>query len=183
MLLGNARKSQAAIDFVTSYGVALVIVTIAIAVVYKTSVLTPSLSTSSCTPTPNFSCDSFSINHLNGTLTLSMSQATGGPITINGAACSSQLNSTGGSGPQFGNVRVTNNPAYYPTGNWLNGAAAPNTVYSDGGATMAITCYTSAGAASGPVGTSFIGYVWLNYAVPGSSNTVQRVASVSAIYT
>lgn len=181
MLLKNARKSQAAIDFVTSYGVALIIVTIAIAVVYKTSILTPSLTTSSCTPTPNFSCDSFAMRS-NGILTVSISQATGGPITINGAACSSQLNSTGGSGPQFGNVRVTGQSFYYPTAYWLGGAAAPGSVNSDSNVTMTLTCYSSVGAASGTLGNSFIGYVWLNYTVPGSSNTVQKVASLTVLY-
>jgi hypothetical protein len=177
MSLRKARKSQAAIDFVTSYGIALVIVTIAIAVIYKTSILSPSLVTSSCSPIPGFSCDAYAINAITGVLTVTLSQATGGPININGAACSS-LGSSSGSGPQFGNLGVTGNTLYYPGGV----APSSNTVYSDSGATLQLNCYSSAGLASGPVGNSFIGYLWLNYTVPSYGNTIQQVASLNLVY-
>jgi hypothetical protein len=181
MLLKNGRRSQAAIDFVTAYGVALVVITISLAVIYRTSILSPYLVTSACTAVPNFSCDSFVLKST-GVLTVTISQATGGQMTVNGAACSTLLNSTAGRGPQFGNVGVTGSSLYYPSANWLNGATAPNTLYSDSGATMTLNCYSSSGLASGSVGNSFIGYLWLNYTVPSSSNTVQRIVSLDMVY-
>lgn len=182
MLLKKARKSQAAIDLISSYGVAIIIMTIAIAVLYKTSVLSPSLAGSSCTGVQGFSCDAFAINAVTGVLTVSLSQATGGPIYVNGAACSS-LGSGTGSGPQFGNLGVTGNSLYYPNGNWLNGGAV-NTIYSGSNATMMVKCFSSASgsAAAGSVGNSFLGYLWLNYTVPSYGNTIQQVASMSLIY-
>jgi hypothetical protein len=177
MPLKKARRSQAAIDFVTSYGIALVIVTIAIAVVYKTSILSPSLVTSSCSAIPGFSCDVYTIQALTGILTVTLSQATGGPISVNGAACSS-LGSSTGSGPQFGNVGVTANALYYP-----GSPPSSNTIYSDSGTTLQLYCYTSSNAiASGSVGNSFIGYLWLNYTVPNYGNTIQEVASLNLVY-
>lgn len=188
MPLGKASRAQAAIDFVTSYGIAFVVIVIAVAVIYQTSIAAPSLTVSSCTAAPGFSCDFFALSGNTGILTVTLSQATGGQITIHGAACSSQLSGNGG-GPLFGNYNVIGYNAvtnYYPSGNWINGAAAPNGIvlYSDSGATMTLDCFSSAGGvAKGPVGNSFIGYLWLNYTPLGlTTNTVQRVASLNLVY-
>ena len=176
MLLRKAKRGQAAIDFLSSYGIAIVIVTIAIAVIYKTSILSPSLVASSCAAASGFSCDAYAINGITGVLTVTLSQGTGGPITINGAACSS-LVSGPGSGPQFGNLAMNSNALYYPSG-----APSANTIYSDAGATLQLYCYSSSGVAKSPLGSSFIGYLWLNYTVPGYGSTVQEVASLDLIY-
>ena len=55
-------RSQVALDFMVSYGVALLIIGIALYVVISTGVLNPHAAPSSCTPTPGFICDSYAIN-------------------------------------------------------------------------------------------------------------------------
>jgi hypothetical protein len=176
MLLRKAKKGQAAIDFLSSYGIAIVIMTIAIAVIYKTSILSPSLVSSSCAAVSGFSCDAYAINSITGVLTVTLSQGTGGPMTVNGAACSSLVSGVG-SGPQFGNLAVTGNTLYYP-----GVAPSANTIYSDAGTTLQLYCYSSAGVAKSPLGSSFIGYLWLNYTVTGYGSTVQEVANLDLIY-
>ena len=89
------KKAQAAVDFLLSYGIALIIITIAVAIIYKIVVTAPNLTSYTCSAAPGFSCDFYALSANTGVFTISMSQATGGLIVINGAACSSQINATG----------------------------------------------------------------------------------------
>jgi hypothetical protein len=171
-------RAQAAVDFILSYGIALIIIVIAVSIIYKTNIVSPSLTTTACSPSAGFSCDFFALSH-NGILTVQMSQATGGEIVIKGVACSSQINATGNR-PEYGNVYVTNGISYYPTG-WSPSTGIP--VFSDAGNTMILNCYSSAGLAKGPLGNTYLGYVWMNYSVPGYGNLTQIVATVNAKYT
>ncbi|MGB9732491.1 MAG: hypothetical protein ACP5JN_00670 [Candidatus Micrarchaeia archaeon] len=175
-------KLQAAVDFLMSYGVALIIIIIAVAVIYKVGVLNPVAAPVMCTPSPGFSCGIFAINS-SGALTIYISQATGGPIVVHGVACSSAVNGSG-NGPAYGNIYVTANPAYYPYNSYPPNALQNGIViYSGTGNTLYANCYNSAGIASGRLGNAFIGYLWLNYSMPGYQSTIQKVASVSLKYT
>ncbi|MDE1874235.1 MAG: hypothetical protein KGI04_03915 [Candidatus Micrarchaeota archaeon] len=172
-------RAQAAVDFMMSYGIALIIIFIAVAVIYKVSILSPALATSTCTGAPGFSCEAAALNS-NGILTLQLSQATGGTVTINGAACSS-LPSSVGNLPAYGNVHVSN----VVTGNYVgaNVIGTGISLYSGSSNTLVIYCYSSTGVATGSLGTSFTGFVWLNYTVPGYGGITQQVASLSLEYT
>jgi len=174
----RSLKAQAAVDFMMSYGIALIIIFIAVAVIYKVSVLSPVLAISSCTAAPGFECESYALN-VNGILALQLSQATGGSIIVRGAACSSQPNNTGNK-PAFGNIKVANAIAYYPPGNSVGTGLS---VYSGGSGTMNMYCYLQPGIAKGMLGNSYIGYIWLNYTVPGYGNLTQRVATINMRYT
>ncbi|VVB77214.1 Uncharacterised protein [uncultured archaeon] len=185
MLQKKAKKAQAAIDFMMSYGIALVIITVAVSVIYETSILIPSLTSSSCTPSPGFSCDTFALNRT-GILNISLSQATGGAVVVQGVACSTQINGSG-IGPKYGNFYVTGNALWYPavTINSVLTNTAPNSLllYSGSGTLLRLNCYGAGGIAKGSPGSSFIGYIWLNYSVPGYGSTTQQVASLSLVYT
>jgi hypothetical protein len=171
-------RAQAAIDFLTTYGIALLIIFIASAVIYNISVVRPALATSTCTAAPGFACESYALN-TNGVLSLTLSQATGGAITILGAACSS-LPSASGNKPAYGNFNVINSIVYYTTNN------APGlgiNVYSGESNTMYMYCYGPNGVATGNLGTGYDGFVWLNYTIPTYGNVVQQVAIISLRYT
>ena len=85
--MGNKQaKAQAAVDFLASYGLALVLITIVIVIIYQVAIADRYVFSNSCTPSPGFSCGFYSINS-NGILTLQISQATGGPIQAEGIAC------------------------------------------------------------------------------------------------
>ncbi len=171
-------KAQAALDFMTSYGMALIIIIIAIAIVYRLGVLNPNLVQPSCTSVPGFSCGLYFIN-TNGTLTVDLMQTTGGTITVLGAACSSAQNSTGNK-PAFGNIYVTNNALYYPRG---QSPGSGIEMYSGAQRQFNVTCYNPTGRARNSLGAGFFGYIWLNYSVPGYRNTTQEVASLTVRYT
>lgn len=180
-LRDGAGSAQAAVDFLTSYGLALIVIAIAVAVIYQISVSHPTLSASSCAATPGFACDAYALN-TSGAMQLTLSQATGGPIIINGVACSSQPSSVG-SGPAYGNAYVSNSAAYYPTVNGVNTAPSGIFIFSGSGTTLSVNCYSQSGRAAGQIGSGFTGYIWLNYTVPGYGKMMHQIASVSLVYT
>lgn len=183
MPLVKYKKAQAAIDFMMSYGIALIVIFIAVVIIYNVSVASPALTTMSCTPSAGFACETFALNR-SGVLLLQLSQATGGLITIRGAACSSLPNSTSNvltTRPAYGNIQVANTAnTFYPP---YNSPGTGINVYSDESAILMLYCFSGSGIATGPLGNSYTGYVWLNYTVPGYGNLTEQVASLSVKYT
>ncbi len=154
-------KTQAAIDFMLSYGIALIIIAIATAVIIKFGLNNPAFEAPECASAPGFTCQSFVLN-TSGVLQLIMSQSTGGPIIINGAACSSNINSSS-LAPAYGNVYITGNSIFYPAGTSMPiGPIQTNTYF-----TIKLYCYNQNGIATGTKGNGFIGVVFLNYTIPG----------------
>lgn len=173
-MMHGHKGAQAAIDFLMSYGVALLVMGMAISIIYRLTLVSPLITASSCAPTPSFSCNFASLS-ANGMLTLQLSQSTGGTITVRGVACSSQANVTGNK-PAYGNIYVTNAISYYPSG------ATPGagvTLYSDSNAQFTLYCYSQSGIAVTNLGASFFGFVWINYTIPGFTNVTQQVVSLT----
>lgn len=176
-------RSQEALDFMLSYGVAILIIAIAIYVVAQLGAFNPNIAPVSCTPSPGFACISYAIN-TNGTLIATISQATGGTMSIAGAACSSSVNATGNK-PEYGNIGVlgwASAPSYYPAGI----ASSSITSYSGGSFLVEAKCYNGAGIAVGNLGNVFTGYLWLNYTfsdLPSSVHHVTDIATFTAKYT
>ena len=177
------RRSQAALDFMVSYGVVLLALAIAVYVVFQLGILNPRLTPSYCTPAPSFSCISEAM-FTNGTLIVQLAQTSGGVITINGMACSTAVNATGNA-PRYGNINVLGYsaaPAFYPNNALKNGVS----MGGDQPQLFSINCYGSGGLSKGPLGNTFIGYVWINYtysALPSSYYTVEQALSFSTAYT
>ena len=173
----KGKKAQAAIDFLISYGIALTVLGITLIVIYKLGFFNFLLTPVSCIPTQAFACGIFYINS-NGMLTVTLSQATGGTITVNGFACSSNINATADR-PQYGNIFVTSNPNYYPSG-----TAPSNGInfYSDTSNTFRVLCYSPSGLAVGTLGGIFYGHVWMNYTVTGYGTVTQSIASITTKY-
>ncbi len=179
---GNAYKAQAALDFMISYGVAIVIIVAALAAVYFISAPTKQAFTSQeCVATSGFACG-YMFLYFNGIMNISIVQATGGDITIYGIACSSTLNgSTSSPTPTYGNIYTTNTVAYYPSG------SSPGTgvkIFSGASHNFLIYCYNQGGRATSAGGqTTYAGYLWINYSLPGTGTKVtQLVAALSAEY-
>ena len=177
-------KSQAAIDFMVSYGMALVVVTVTFYVALHLTLFNQQLSPSYCTAAPSFSCAAFALNK-SGSFAIALYQVTGGTININAAACSSAVNAIGDA-PEYGNVNVitpTYAPQYYPTNsNLLSTLSIPSSSTS---AVMRVNCVNEKGIAMGSVGSTFTGYLWLNYTytlLPSSNSVIQRVISFSTKY-
>lgn len=177
-------RLQAAIDFMVSYGFAILVIAIAVYVVLQLGVYQPGLTPQSCTAEPGFACVSYALFR-NGTLDVELAQAQGGTINITGAACASSPN-VAGDGPAFGNVNVFRynsiTQQYYPDASMANGIIA----YSDTRFTVKTYCYGSGGVAGPSYGSMFNGYLWLNYtnaALPSGMHSTVMVAQLTAKYT
>ncbi len=165
-----------------SYGIALIIIVIAMAVIYKVSVLNTSLIPTSCTPSAGFSCAQFAVN-TTGILSISVSQATGGPITIHGIACSTAANATGNK-PEYGNIYVVPNNSFYPYNAYPNNELVTGiTMYSGSSEVLTTYCYDATGIAASSLGNVFLGYLWVNYTLPGYGTITAKTATLSTKYT
>lgn len=180
----SGRNAQTALDFIISYAVIILVVTIAIYAVLQLGVFSPAIAPSYCNAAPGFSCTAYSM-YTNGTFAFVLTQSLGGTIKITSLGCSSQLNGTSG-GPAFGNVQMTNqNPSInYPTNGFSTGAL----LLSNRPMEMSVYCFSSPGniPAKGSLGSTFTGYLFMNYTysgLPSSYHTIQQVLSFSVSYT
>ncbi len=172
-------KSQIAVDFMVSYGIAILIVAVAVYVVLRVGIFGGNLTPYTCNPSPSFACVDAVLSH-NGLLNLVISQATGAQMDITGAACATSPSTTNDL-PAYGNIGVQSNsvaPTYY-----VNSQMNPGLViYSDTSALITINCYGTYGIASSNLGSTMIGYVWINYttnSLPSSYHAVQHIVSFS----
>ncbi|MDE1868712.1 MAG: hypothetical protein KGH60_01980 [Candidatus Micrarchaeota archaeon] len=190
MMLHN--KAQASIDFMVAYGIALLVIAIALSVVVQLGLFNVRLAPTTCNPAPGFQCTAATMNTM-GVLTIAFSQATGGTLTINGAGCSSAANATRDY-PAYGNVNLlpyTKAPQYYPAivpfNTPFNSPPANSiSLSSSGSGLITVYCYTHFGKATSQLGNSFSGILWLNYTIsdlPSNLNNVQEMASFTAKYT
>ena len=177
------NKSQAALDFLISYGVAILIMSLAIYIVMDLGVFNTRLTPTSCTAAPSFSCSGTTMTP-SGNLTIIFSQDTGGTMYINAIACSVQQNATA-LGPKYGNVGIlpyANAPSYYPNTQLQSGY----TLYSGTTARLFVNCYgPGSKPTKGSIGTEISGIVWINYTIPllpGNHHTVQQLATFTTRY-
>lgn len=178
-ITNKKMKMQAAVDFMVSYGLAILIVAVSVYVIARLGIFNNSLTQPTCSTAPSFSCGDISLSR-NGLLTMVITQAIGGAINVTGVACSSGINVTGNQA-QYGNTRVwsvnsINEPLYY------TGSSFTNTngiiIYSDGSAVININCFGSSGISYQNLGSPYSGYVWFNYTyggLPSTYHTVERV--------
>ncbi|MCW6159773.1 MAG: hypothetical protein LVQ95_01635 [Candidatus Micrarchaeales archaeon] len=168
-------KQQSAIDFMTSYGVAMLIVVIAAYVVLRLGIFTGNVAQPVCTSASSFSCGALSLS-TNGTVTFVLTQAVGGTIDIVGVACSSGIN-TAGTGPAYGNINVLNYsdaPQYYPSTALQSGLQ----MYSGSSKTIRIGCWGPFGQSKENLGNSYTGYIWINYTYEGLPSHLYTVTRV-----
>jgi len=172
-------KSQSAVDFMIAYSIALAIIVLIIAVIAKINILGVNITPQGCTASPDFSCGDV-LYSSNGLLTLSFSQAIGSTINITAVACSSGINATNYA-PQYGNIYLlgyNQAPSYYPNNMLANGII----MYSDSSAVIQVYCYNGGGIATQNPGTTFTGFVWINYTssgMPKGYYTVEKVIQFS----
>lgn len=187
--MGREDKAQASIDLLVSYGIAILLVSIALFVLLQLGVFNSRLAPAYCNAVPSFTCTAVAISARTGTMTLIFAQSTGATIDINGIACSTQQ-STNSSGPRYGNIHVlpyeatpVNTIMYYPSNQLQSGLI----VYSSNQTRVSVNCYGSSPSPSkGGLGNQFTGFVWINYTIstlPGNYYNVQQLVSVSTKYT
>ena len=146
-------KAQSSLEYLMTYGWAVIIIAVALSALYVFGVLNPSAFVSQqCLLPAGLSCTIVGMG-TNGLITVNVYQSLGSQVSITSVACST-------------NDTFTNIPAY--SGNQIVLRPGAN-------ATLAIQCYSGTSPASLQVGSVFTGYVILNYtqtSVSGFPHTV-----------
>lgn len=171
-------KAQAAVDFMASYGFAILVILIAIIVIYEVGFGSVNgFTQAACNVQPGFSCDYVNLN-TTGVLSLKLSQSIATNMKLNALACSTALNATG-MGPVYGNVNVIGANSFYPSGENPSGM----TFYSSSDSLFYINCYGNYGKLNGEAGKPVLVYVLINYTTPGFEPTRQLIITYDGAYT
>ncbi len=154
-------KLQSAIEYLVTYGWALLIIGIALAVLFALGVFnSATLAPQECIFPGGISCTNFYMSP-NGIITLSILQATQSPINVTSIGCSDN--------PSAVVFSTINNPpsdqAYMPIG---------------GSFTFSVQCYANGIPFNGVSGSLYEGYVIFNYTdeISGFPHTAQGQVSV-----
>ena len=177
-------SAQSAMEYLMTYGWAILIILIVLGVLYLLQVFSPnSILGNQCNVQFKYSCTGFALA-TNGTASFLLGQNTGRDEFNIAVACTAGINSTGG-------PYASASPWIY-----LNASGAQKTSYSpssafrlNSGSSVQINttpCYSTNGTAFGahPIGTAFDGYLWMEYTTApgpeGGANgwVIQRVATV-----
>ena len=178
-------KLQSAMEYLMSYGWAILIIAVVVAVMFELGLFNGPPIANACIGSVGFSCQNAIFTN-GGYLQFELGQATGHTIYINGIACSQNTSADGY--PMYGNIGVTpfGNAYGYATINYNStynnyqsgdigtqdfvsaGTAIPSGTYAD----VSVPCYNGANSvAQLPLGQVFKGTIWLNYSsVPNSAN-------------
>ncbi len=177
-MLGRKNpKAQSAMEYLMTYGWAILIIAVVLGALFSLGVFGGgSLVGTACVASPGYLCSGPALNS-NGELSFQFGQNTGSSIYDIEMACAATSGSTG---------LPANMAAFSPIS--TAGVAQANTVglsYNAivSGQTLSIStlpCYTSTGVALGSalspalsgtatIGQSFSGYLWLNYTTQGSA--------------
>ncbi len=136
----GSLHDQAATEYLTTYGWALLIITIVAAVLIAYRVLSPSTYVSNTCALPGgFGCAG-SVLAVNGAFQFNMTQNTGDPVNITAVACDTNQSLV--------HAMSFVTPIYVPSG---------------GNYTFAVQCYSNGAAFNGVIGSLYSGYILINY--------------------
>lgn len=137
-------KAQSAMEYLITYGWAILILGVVLAALYALGVLNPgTYSTQECVLSSGFACLSYTMNSM-GVLTLNLQQSTPDPVSVYAIYCGQNT---------------------IPSGQQPNPLSIPVSLPVGANAILpALPCYTSSGANfQGGVGSVYSGVITLNY--------------------
>jgi len=163
--MGKRFKAQSAMEYLMTYGWAILIIAVVLGALFSLGVFSgSSLLGTSCIATPGFLCQNPLLS-TSGTLTATIGQENG----------YTAYNAFFYVSPQTAGV----NSAGFPTQAYqCTPQAGASLSALSSGQTVTISCPT--GLSSPTIGTSFSGYIWLNYSSTsgGPATISQKVATV-----
>jgi len=158
------RKGQTAMEYLMTYGWAILIIMVVLAVLFYLGVLNPSgLTPNQCTFPAGVTCVTYKLEAITGKLNLDIGQGTGKTIRVDGVFCTS--NSTSNFTPSALGKTI----AYSPLANVTITSGSHAYVGKTGlaGGLGNVTCTNTEGAAlttdQTAMGTQYIGRVYINY--------------------
>jgi hypothetical protein len=167
------KKLQAAMEYLMTYGWAILIIALALGVLYSLGVLNPGrLKPVMCMLPAPFTCQIQTFNTA-GVLTITLAQGSGSTYTINGIACVDNSLLTNG---------LPSSISYWTTS--LTFSTGSSSLPSGSTVTISgIKCYTTTPTPgsqyTGSIGSSFGGTLVINYALP-SGATAYTSGSINA---
>ncbi len=139
-----AKRLQSAMEYLTTYGWAILVIAIVAAVLFSIGVFNPT-PPSSCDLPAGFTCSSVAMSN-NGVLTVTLFQTTSTPVNVTAIGCNT-------------NTTVSNTIMTIPH----NPPSNQVTVQIGSDYTMSLQCYKGGVAYNGLVGSAYSGYLILNY--------------------
>ncbi len=187
-------RLQSAMEYLMSYGWAILIIAVVIAVMFELGLFNGPPIANACIGSVGFSCQDAIFTN-GGYLHFQLGQATGHTIYINGIACSQNTSADGY--PMYGNIGVSppGNINGYATINGNNtfkiyesgfssyhGFESSEIVLSSGGyANVSVPCYNGANSiAQLQIGQVFRGTIWLNYSTTPSQYANYQITPITA---
>ncbi len=198
-------RAQGAMEYLSTYGWALLVVLILILALFGIGLFTAPTSGSNCAATEDYSCSQLVLAKAgsdNISLSFVFGQNTGAPIFNIGMACSASATAGGLPNPASNTFAAQNTIVYLnsngiATANGIAGGvgAVVDPLDMASGATITVSdlmCYDAAADAGGavglaitpttaPVGSLFTGTIYMNYTVNGGAPTV--ASGSNPIYT
>lgn len=137
----TTTRLQSAMEYLMTYGWAILILGVVLAALYATGLLSPNtLVQDTCSVQAPFAC-LYSALSISGLLTVNIEQSSPSPINVTAIGCNY-------------NGTITNMQSISPA----------NQIAISGNETFTVSCYSSGNKVfSGPPGTVFHGYVLVNY--------------------
>jgi hypothetical protein len=164
----KAVKSQSAMEYLMTYGWAILIIAVVLGALFALGVFnSTSLAGSSCLATPGYECQNPTLT-TSGELTFTFGQSTPNPLYNVQLECAATVTSSGEPNPtgSFNSISSTGAVLPYST----TGNSMPSTSVLT---ISQLPCYSSTGnvlSGSGvDIGAGFSGYIWVNYTIqPGA---------------
>jgi len=164
--MGKKFKAQSAMEYLMTYGWAILIIAVVLGALFSLNVFNgSSLLGTSCIPTPGFLCQN-PVLSTSGTLT----------ATIGQDNSYTMYNVNFYVSPQTASV----NSAGFPVNPASCTITSPSGITAlSSGQTVQISC-SGVVPSSSPIGTAFSGYIWLNYSSTsgGPATISQKIATV-----
>lgn len=132
-------RAQSAMEYLLTYGWAILLIGIALAVIYSLGIFSPGPGTGRCLPTPQFSCVQGSLS-TTGTLSFTFEYLGTGELNVTAVGCS---NSTSA-----------------PNATWSSSAIALSPLEEGQSESLVAACVL---AGNGQIGVPFSGTLWVQY--------------------
>ncbi|MCL5433890.1 MAG: hypothetical protein M1538_02855 [Candidatus Marsarchaeota archaeon] len=185
-ILEGRERAQSAMEYLMTYGWAILIIAIVLAILFKLGVFSgASLTGTSCLGSPGFSCSNPVLSSTAG-LSFSLGQSTGSELYNVLIACSGSSGaagypadgtywdtlSSGGAATPNNALPVTSAPASTASLNLANGQSV--TVSN-------VICYDSSNSPTTgyTIGQSFQGYIWLAYSTSSTGTPIQTQKAIT----
>ncbi|MCW6160073.1 MAG: hypothetical protein LVQ95_03240 [Candidatus Micrarchaeales archaeon] len=152
------KRAQSAIEYLTTYGWAILIIIVVVAALYRLGIFNPTISTTCIFPA-EFGCLSAVLYSSNSTLYINVQQSLQTPITITAYGCN--------------NMRTLTNMV----------VPSPITLGIGGNTTLSMQCYQNGSVVSLLPGQTYSGFVLINYTnlQSGFRHTAQGTLKAKAV--